>query len=128
LAQSGAVKFLPNAGTGVANLFTNGAKYRYNSLQMKSRRRFSNGLSLQTNYTFQKTLSNGIGTSQQLVEPFLDNGRPELEYARADFDSTHNFKLNGIYELPVGKGRRFFSGANRVIDGFIGGWQISPIV
>lgn len=128
LNQSGTVKFLPNANTGVANLFTNGAKYNYNSLQVEFRRRFTKGLYFQTNYTFQKTLTNGIGTSQTLVEPFLDNARPELEYSRADYDTTHGFKLNGIYELPFGNGRKFFSGAHRVIDGIIGGWQISPIV
>ncbi len=128
LNQSGTVKFLPNSNTGVANLFTNGAKYNYNSLQAEFRRRFTHGLYFQANYTFQKTLTNGIGTSQTLVEPFLDNARPELEYSRADFDTTHGFKLNGIYELPFGNGRKFFSGANRVIDAFIGGWQISPIV
>jgi len=126
--QLGTVKFLPNPGTGVANIFTNGAKFRYNSLQAEFRRRFTAGLYFQTNYTFQKTLSNGIGTSQTLVEPFLDNARPELEYSRADFDSAHNFKLNAIYELPIGKGRKLFNGANRVVDAFIGGWQISPIV
>lgn len=128
LNQSGTVKFLPNANTGVANLFTNGAKYNYNSLQAEFRRRFTKGLYFQANYTFQKTLTNGIGTSQTLVEPFLDNARPELEYSRADYDTTHGFKLNGIYELPFGNGRKFFSGAHRVIDGIIGGWQISPIV
>ncbi len=128
LNQSGTVKFLANPNTGVANLFTNGAKYNYNSLQAEFRRRFTKGLYLQANYTFQKTLTNGIGTSQTLVEPFLDNARPELEYSRADYDSAHNFKLNGIYELPFGHGRRFLSGANRVADAILGGWQISPIV
>ncbi|MFN7927465.1 MAG: TonB-dependent receptor [Blastocatellia bacterium] len=128
LNQSGAVSFLTNPNTGVANLFTNGAKYNYNSLQVEFRRRFTNGLYFQTNYTFQKTLSNGIGVSQQLVEPFLDNARPELEYSRTDYDSAHNFKLNGIYELPFGKSRRFLNGANRVADAIFGGWQISPIV
>jgi hypothetical protein len=125
---AGSVQFLPNPGTGVANLFTNGAKFRYNSLQIEFRRRFTKGLSLQTNYTFQKTLSNGIGTSQQLVEPFLDNARPELEYSRADFDQTHNIRLNSTYELPFGSGRTFFGGANRFVDALIGGWQISPIL
>ncbi len=126
--QTGTVKFLPNPGTGVANLFTNGAKFRYNALQTEFRRRFTKGLYFQTNYTFQKNLTNGVGTTQGLVEPFLDNARPELEYARADFDTTHVFKLNGIYELPFGNGRKFFNGANRVVDAIIGGWQISPIV
>jgi hypothetical protein len=128
LAQTGTVKFLPNPGTGVANLFTNGAKYRYNSLQMEFRRRFTKGLSIQTNYTFQKTLTNGVGTSQQLVEPFLDNARPELEYSRADYDQTHTIKLNSVYELPFGNGRTFFSGSKGVVNAIIGGWQISPIL
>ncbi|HEY9432944.1 MAG TPA: TonB-dependent receptor [Blastocatellia bacterium] len=128
LAQTGTVRFLPNPGTGVANLFTNGAKYRYNSLQMEFRRRFTKGLSIQTNYTFQKTLTNGIGTSQGLVEPFLDNARPELEYSRADYDQTHTIKLNSVYELPFGNGRTFFSGSKGVVNAIIGGWQISPIL
>ena len=128
LGETGDVRFLPNPGTGVANLFTNGAKFRYNSLQMEFRRRFTKGLSIQTNYTFQKVLTNGIGTSQQLVEPFLDNARPELEYSRADFDQTHNIKMNAVYELPFGAGRTFFSGAKGVVNAIIGGWQISPIL
>jgi hypothetical protein len=63
-----------------------------------------------------------------LVEPFLDNARPELEYSRADFDQTHNIRLNSTYELPFGSGRTFFGGANRFVDALIGGWQISPIL
>ncbi|MEP7342217.1 MAG: TonB-dependent receptor [Acidobacteriota bacterium] len=125
---AGSVALRPNPNTGVANLFTNGANYRYNSLQVEFRRRFTKGLYLQANYTFQKTLGTGIGTSQQLVEPYLDNARPELEYARADFDQAHIIKANSIYELPFGKGRKFFGGSNRVVDAVIGGWQFSPIV
>ena len=126
--QAGTVRFLPNLGTGVANLFTNGAKFRYNSFQIEFRRRFTKGLSMQANYSFQKTLTNGIGTSQQLVEPFLDNARPELEYARADYDQTHIIKLNSVYELPFGNGRTFFGGSKGVVDAIIGGWQFSPIL
>ncbi|HYE72764.1 MAG TPA: hypothetical protein VEF04_05510, partial [Blastocatellia bacterium] len=126
--QTGTVKFLPNPGTGVANLLTNGAKLRYNSLQVEFRRRFTKGLFIQSNYTFQKTLSNGIGTSQQLVEPFLDNLQPQLEYARADYDTTHIFKTAAVYELPFGQGRQFFGGANRAADLIIGGWQFNPII
>jgi hypothetical protein len=125
---AGTVKFLANPGTGVSNLFTNGANYRYNSLQTEFRRRFTKGLYLQANYTFQKTLGTGVGTSQTLVEPYLDNARPELEYSRADFDQAHIFKFNSIYELPFGKDRKFFSSANRVVDAIVGGWQFSPIV
>lgn len=127
-ALTGNVKFLPNPNTGVANLFTNGANYRYNSLQAEFRRRFTKGLYAQVNYTFQKTLGTGVGTSQTLVEPFLDNARPQLEYSRADYDQAHVFKANGVWELPIGRNHRFFSGANRIVDALIGGWQFSPII
>lgn len=125
---TGGVKFLANPNSGVVNLFKNGAKLRYNSLQVEFRRRFTRGLYVQANYTFQKTLSDGIGTSQQLVEPFLDNLHPELEYSRADYDTAHIFKANGVYELPFGQGRKFFGGVNRAADLIIGGWQFNPIV
>ncbi len=126
-AQTGSVRFLANPATGVANLFTNGAIFRYNSLQAEFRRRFSKGLYFQANYTFQKTLSDGIGTSQTLVEPFLDNRQMRLDYARADYDQAHLFKANGVYELPFGRGREFFSGIGRVADLLIGGWQVNAI-
>lgn len=122
------INFLPNPGTGVANLFTNGAKYHYDSLQVEVRRRFSKGLYLQGNYTFSKNLTNAIGTSQQLVEPFLDINNPDLDKQRADFDQTHVFNFNSIYELPFGKGKPFFGNAGGILDRIIGGFELSTIV
>lgn len=128
LAQSGTVKFLPNPGTGVANLFTNGAEYNYNSLQLDLRKRFSNGLFFMTNYSFQKVLSNGIGTSQTMVEPFLDNKNPQLEYTRADYDQTHVLNFSNIYELPIGRKKAYFADTNPVVAHIISGWTINSIV
>jgi len=124
---TGSVPFLANPSTGVANLFTNGAIFRYNSVQAEFRRRFTKGLYFQANYTFQKTLSDGIGTSQTLVEPFLDNRQIRLDYARADYDQAHLFKANAVYELPFGRGRALFGGVGRKADLLIGGWQINGI-
>jgi hypothetical protein len=121
------INFVANPGSGVVNLFQNGGWYNYNALQAEVRRRFANGLYFQGNYTFSKNLTNAIGTSQTLVEPFLDNARPELDKARADYDLTHVFNFNGSYELPFGRGKRFFSGANGFVDRLLGGWQLTGI-
>jgi hypothetical protein len=121
-------KFLPNPNTGQAMLLTNGSFFRYNSLQLEFRRRFSKGLYLQSNYTFQKNLTNAVGTAQNLVEPFLDNARPDLEVGRADFDTAHIFRVNGVYELPFGNGRKFLNGGGRLGDLLFGGWQVTGIV
>lgn len=123
-----AAAFLPNAGIYAANITTNGATTDYHSFQFEVRRRLRNGIFGQANYTFSKALANSAGTSQARFEPFLDNARPELERTRADFDVTHIINSNILYELPFGRGQKFFSGANRALDAIIGGWQLSAIV
>lgn len=119
--------FLPNPNTGVADLLTNSAKYRYHALQTEIRRRFAQGLQLQANYTFQKTLTNTGGVGQTNFDPLLDINQPELEYQRADYDATHVFNFNGIWELPFGRGRRFLSGGG-LSNTIFGGWEFTSIV
>ena len=123
------IKFLANPASGVVNILGNGASYNYHSAQFEVRRRFSQGLYFQANYTFSKNLTNAAGSngSQTLVEPFLDNLQPDLDYSRADFDQTHAFKFNGVYQLPFGKGKRFLSGGG-VSDVIFGGWELAGVV
>ena len=119
--------FLPNFRAGAVDLLTNGARYRYHSLQTEIRRRFTNGFHLQANYTFQKTLTNASGVGQTNFEPNLSNLFPQIEYSRADYDSTHVFNLNTIYELPFGRGKRWFSDVGGW-DRVVGGWQVTSIL
>lgn len=121
------INFLANPASGVVNLLTNGTSYQYHSFQTEVRRRFSQGLYFQANYTFSKNLTNGVGTSQTLVEPFLDNANPDLDRQRADFDQTHTFNFNGVYQLPFGRGRKFLGNSNGFVDKIIGGWEVSGI-
>jgi hypothetical protein len=119
---------LNNPNTGVVDLLTNSAKYRYNALQMEMRRRFSKGLTFQANYTFQRNLTDAPGTGQTRFEPLIDNANPRSEYAVADFDTTHVFNLNAIYELPFGKGKSFFGNAGNWLERLVGGWQVTSIM
>ncbi|MGI8494764.1 MAG: carboxypeptidase regulatory-like domain-containing protein [Pyrinomonadaceae bacterium] len=105
----GNVQFVPNQNAGVVDFLTNGSKSNYNALQVDLRRRFSQGLALNANYTFSKSLTNGVGTGQTRFEPFLDNNQQGLEYSRADFDQTHKFNLLSSYDLPFGKGKSFLN-------------------
>lgn len=118
---------LNNPNTGVVDLLTNSAKYRYNALQMELRRRFSQGLTFQANYTFQRNLTDAPGTNQTNFEPLIDNACASCEYAVADFDTTHVFNFNTIYELPFGKGKKFLGNAGNWLDRAIGGWQVTSI-
>jgi hypothetical protein len=126
---SGAVQFVPNPNTFVADVLLNGASSDYNSLQIEARRRFSGGLLLQANYTFSKTLTDAQGTGQTRFEPLLDNDQPRLERSRAVFDVTHSFKTNFLYELPFGDGQgKLFKPTNKIVRKLVSGFQISSII
>ena len=128
-----AVNFRANNVVGGGDLVQNIGILRYNALQAQFRRDFANGLLLQANYTFQKTLGNAFGTAnaannnQSRFEPNLDNLNPGLEYARADYDAAQVFNFNGIYELPFGKGKRWLDKGGWV-DKAVGGWELTSIV
>ncbi len=124
----GTTQLQPNPSIGSAFLLDNVGKYNYNSLQTEIRKRFSQGLQLQANYTFSKTLANFPGLDQGRFEPRLDNTNPGLEYTRADYDQTHRFNFNSLYELPFGRNKRFFSDANGLVDRLLGGFQFGSII
>ncbi|HEX6186592.1 MAG TPA: carboxypeptidase-like regulatory domain-containing protein [Pyrinomonadaceae bacterium] len=120
--------FLANPNTGVADLLGNEAKLRYNSLQMEVRRRFTQGLALQANYTFQKALTDAQGTGQTRFEPPTDILNRAAEYGRATYDTAHVFNLNAIYELPFGRGKRWFGNVGSWANRVVGGWQLNTIM
>ncbi|HRH42401.1 MAG TPA: TonB-dependent receptor [Pyrinomonadaceae bacterium] len=133
-AVTGTVKFLPNPNTGVVDYLYNGARFRYNSMQVEFRRRFGQGLLLQANYTFAKNLTdsqgvqtNATGDTQNRFDPLLDNFNPILEYSRALSDQNHKFNLIGAYELPFGKGKRFLNQGG-IVNQILGGFELSGVL
>jgi hypothetical protein len=115
-----------NPGIYVADLILNGGSTDYHAFQGEIRRRFSNGIFGQMNYTFSKVLTNSAGTAQSRLEPYIDNARPNLERIRAEFDITHALHASVIYELPFGSGKKFLNG--KALDRIVGGWQVNTIV
>jgi hypothetical protein len=125
---------VPNAGLPanffVANpqflstyLTSNFGGSSYNSLQVQAVRQLSGGLFLQGSYVWSKALGEDDGQSSTLQGDYRTLRNPSLDKALLSFDHRHVFKANGIYELPVGRGRRFGHGMNAILDGVIGGWQ-----
>ncbi|HVE58700.1 MAG TPA: TonB-dependent receptor [Pyrinomonadaceae bacterium] len=127
------VNFVPNPATGAVDVMLNDAAFRYHSVQIELRRRFSQGLYFQANYTFSKNLTNSVGSAnspasgQSLFEPYLDNKNKQWDYTRADFDQTHVFNFNGVYQLPFGKGKMLLNQGG-IVDQIFGGWELSGIV
>jgi hypothetical protein len=135
LGQTGSVQILPNPNMGILDLLGNLGESNYNALQVELRRRFSHGLFMQANYTFQKTLDDispgnpGLNSEDQSrVAPFLDNQNQHLDYGRADYDQTQVFNFNAVYDLPFGKGKHFFGNSSTALDRLAGGWQLGGIL
>jgi len=100
--------------TGVTINENNGYSY-YHSLEAETRRRFTNGMSLGTAWTWSRNMD---GTGYKNATDL----RPEKVIAQND--RVMRLAVNGIYELPVGRGRRLFSRVQGVTDKFVSGWQV----
>ncbi len=115
----------PNASNAV--LIANGAFSNYHSLQLEARRRFSNGLLFQADYTFGKAITDSEGSADNF-EPNRTIRNLRLNRHRANFDFTHTFISNFIYELPVGPGRRFANNGPGLWRKAMEGWQTQGII
>ncbi len=125
-ARIGPDFFYPNPNAFFADILGNFSWSTYHAFQAEVRRRFSQGLYFQGNYTFSKAFTNVPGNSQSNFDAFLDLQQPTLEKRRPSFDITHVVNANFIYELPLGPGQRFLN-----FDGVTGkllqGWQVGGI-
>jgi hypothetical protein len=91
----------------------------YHSLQMRAEKRFSRGYTFQLAYTLSKTM--------QATE-FLNASDPVPYRSLSEMDRTHRLVITGIWDLPVGRGRRFGSSAPAAAQFLIGGWQLNTMV
>ena len=123
------VSLAPNEYVRAADLLGNYSSSSYNAGSVEIRRRFRRGLNFQGSYTFSKVFTDYSADTTVGVQrffPYLDNAQPGLERARANFDLSHAFKANFLYELPVGKGR-FWAPSNSVLSKVVSGWAASSI-
>jgi Carboxypeptidase regulatory-like domain len=104
---------------GEITIYDNIGDSYYNSAQLKWEKRFGDGLSYLLSYAFSKHIDDFPGTT-----PFGPEG---YDRGRSTFDRTHILAINGIYELPFGRGRKFLSDAHPVVNGILGGWQLAGI-
>ena len=98
----------------------------YNALTVKVTKRASNGLSGLIGYTYSKAMDDNSGTSETEQAPQDDNN-PNAEYAVADTSIRNRLVVSGVYEFPVGRGRRFMNDGNPVVNALVGGWDLSSI-
>lgn len=111
--------------TDVTNNLIQAGKYRSDQLQLKIEKRVLGGggagvLTFGVAYTFAKAFEqnhrlNDWNAAEEPVKE-LDNT-----------DKTHNLSLNGVWDLPLGKGRHYNVG-NKYLGGFVNDWTFDWIL
>ncbi len=104
----------------------------YDAMVAKLERRFRNGLNVLVSYTFSKT-----ETDADSIQPYYSTLQSQggtqnpynlkAEKAVSNQDVPNNFVASYIYELPVGRGKRFLAGTPAPVNAIIGGWRVSGV-
>ena len=98
---------------GASYVRTDGAA-NFNALTVQGQRKIGQ-ITFDGHWTWASNYSNTLN---------LENPYAPLFWNRDPFTSRHRAVLNTIFEVPVGRGRRFLANAPAIVDRILGGWQL----
>jgi hypothetical protein len=102
-------------------------KASYHSLQIKTTKRFSDGLSGLFFFTWMKSISNASGGNTT----YANFAEGALQYPGSNPTAIDpgvpaaTFGINFSYQMPFGRGKRFLTSASKLADAILGGWTLS---
>jgi hypothetical protein len=104
-----------------ANFFTNSGNSMYHSLQLQTRVRGVHGMDFQGTYVWSRSL--GVPNNG-----YTNPAEREKDYTLLSTHRTHEFRGNGVFELPIGPSKLLFGKSSGWLSQVIGGWQTGFIV
>jgi hypothetical protein len=113
----------------------------YHAGQFRVEKSFSSGLQFLVTYTVSKSIDGASATDDSIswlggglqgslsgsTIPVQDPNNLRAERAVSVFDIPQVLQFSYVYALPIGRGKRFGSDMNPILNGFIGGWQLNGI-
>ncbi|HEY2934750.1 MAG TPA: TonB-dependent receptor, partial [Acidobacteriota bacterium] len=109
---------------GTVRIYENIGRSWYNALQLRVDRRFSRGLAYNLGYVFARNIDENGASTTDFPAPFAPKG---YDRGRSQLERRHILSSHAVYEIPVGRGRTFLSVLHPVVNGVLGGWQLSGI-
>jgi hypothetical protein len=100
---------------------------RYDSMQAKLEKRYSNGLYFLAGYTWAHCLDDAFGPIGQSQQGGYRNPTAlgfRYDYGACTQDVRNRFTFSPQYELPFGRGKKFLNHGG-VVDAVTGGWKTS---
>lgn len=108
----------------------NGGKSRYHSFQTKFDWRIGTSMTFMSSLTLSQTKDNGAGSLENPNGNFpapQDFRNLDADFGLSGYHQPYNSTTSFVVDLPIGRGRRYLSDANAVVDAILGGWQIAGI-
>ena len=99
----------------------------YNALQVRYEQRMVAGLTLLDSFTWEHSLDNASASLEGNTPSVQDANHISADYAQSDYNLPVANIVSLVYDLPFGHGRTFGQHLNPVLDGILGGWQVSAI-
>lgn len=115
---------------GALSAFSSIGRSNYHAGTLTVRERLGTHLTMDFNYTLSHSMddASGLQTSGGYGGAFILNPlRQSDSFANSDFDLRHIINANAVWELPFGKGRKFFGNIGSVGNAILGGWQLTGI-
>jgi len=110
---------------------TNLAESNYNSGTAELSRHSGKGLTFDASYTWTRDLSNAGGATPNAFAVaggsyLTTRFHPGLDYGNVAYDRRHRFLSTWLYDLPLGRGRRWLSTGGPV-NSIVGDWQLAGV-
>ena len=116
----------PNQSFGAITWVNPAGQSAYNALSARMEHRFAEGFYFLNSFTWSKALGN---TEQALENNATVQNIYNLKNERGptSYDISFMNVTSLVYQFPFGKGRRFGSNWNSVLDAIAGGWEMNTI-
>ena len=109
----------------VTNNFDTSGADLYNALQVSFQKRTGSGLTFLLSYTLSRYMTNTDSGFSTFNFRGIDPGNPNAEWSVGNNDQTHVLTIAGVYELPIGPGKKYLSGGGTLMRDLVGGWKVS---
>jgi hypothetical protein len=107
------------------NWYDNGGNQQYNSLQVSVLRTYGRNLYFAAGWTWAKDLTDTQNTAGFTGPQIQDADNRAAERGDNAITRKHRGYINAVYYVPVGRGQRFLSNSNWLLNGILGGWMTS---
>jgi hypothetical protein len=117
---------------------SNGPMDKYDAVILEFNRHLGGGLTFDNSFTLTYNQTNALGAVPSGAIPVGgqgDNGDNVLnvfnidaEKGNAFYDPSKKFLSTAVYQIPVGRGKRFMGNVSKPVDALVGGWSASSIM